>query len=66
MRNQASPEALQALWSPDDSLLQFPQRDGVFLLNLQTAKSSNLSKLSKHESLTSSVHFANGRQTGKS
>jgi hypothetical protein len=63
----ASPEALQALWSPDDKFVAVPANGmEFFLLNLQTAKSSNLSKLfHKHESLTSSVHFREWSPDGK-
>lgn len=63
----ASPEALRALWSPDDKFVAVPANGmEFFLLNLQTAQSTNLSKLFyKHESLTSSVHFREWSPDGK-
>jgi WD40 repeat protein len=63
----ASPEALRALWSPDDKFVAVPANGmEFFLLNLQTGQSSNLSKLFyKQESLTSKVHFREWSPDGK-
>ena len=63
----ASPEALRALWSPDDKFVAVPANGmEFFLLNLQTGQNSNLSKLFyKQESLTSKVHFREWSPDGK-
>jgi len=62
-----SPEVLRALWSPDDKFVAVPSSGmEFFLLNLQTARSSNLSKLVyKQESLLSKVHFRAWSPDGK-
>lgn len=63
----SSPETLRALWSPDDKFVAVPANGmEFFLLNLQTAQSSNLSKLFyKLESVASSVHFREWSADGK-
>ena len=52
-------ETLRALWSPDDKFVAVPANGmDFFLLNLQTAQSTNLSKLFENpESLFASVQF---------
>lgn len=63
----ASPEALRALWSPDDKFVAVPANGmEFFLLNFRTAQSSNLSKLFyKKESVISKVHFRGWSPDGK-
>jgi hypothetical protein len=64
----ASPEALRALWSPDDKFVAVPANGmEVFLVNLQTAQSTNLSKLfyNKKASAMSSVLFREWSPDGK-
>jgi hypothetical protein len=62
-----SPEALRALWSPDDKFVAVPANGmEFFLVNLQTAQSSNLSKLLyNHASLISFVQFREWSADGK-
>jgi hypothetical protein len=63
------PEAMRALWSPDDKFVAVPANGmEFFLVNLQTAQSSNLSKLfrNKQASAMSSVHFREWSADGKS
>jgi len=54
-----APEALRSLWSSDDKFVAVPANGmEFFLLNLQTAKTTNISKLFyNHESLISFVQF---------
>jgi hypothetical protein len=61
------PETLQALWSPDDKFVALPANGmEFFLLNLQTAQSSNLSKLLYNQaSLISFVQFREWSADGK-
>jgi hypothetical protein len=63
----ASPEALRALWSPDDKFVAVPANGmEFFLLDFQTAQSSNLSKLFyKKGSVISKVHFREWSPDGK-
>ncbi len=63
----ASPEALRALWSPDDKFVAVPANGmEFFLVNLQTTQSSNLSKLFyNHASAISSVRFRQWSPDGK-
>jgi hypothetical protein len=64
----ASPEALRALWSPDDKFVAVAANGmEFFLVNLQTAQSTNLSKLFYNKaSAISSVHFREWSPDGKS
>jgi hypothetical protein len=63
----APPETLPALWSPDDKFVALPANGMEFsLLNLQTAQTTNLSKLFyNHESLSSEVEFREWSPDGK-
>jgi len=64
----ASPEALRALWSPDDKFVAVPANGmEFFLVDLRTAQRSNLSKLIYNQaSVISSVHFREWSPDGKS
>ena len=64
----ASPDALRALWSPDDKFVAVPANGmEFFLVDLQTAQRSNFSKLFYNKaSVMSSVHFREWSPDGKS
>jgi hypothetical protein len=61
------PETLPGLWSADDKFVALPANGLEFsLLNLQTAQTTNLSKLLyNHESLISQVEFRQWSADGK-
>src|SRR5438309_7140156 len=63
----ASPEALRALWSPDDKFVAVPANGmEVFLVNLQNAQITNLSRLFySHNSTISKVEFREWSPDGK-